>query len=376
MSNFEISDSIIGTLLGIRSPKYEILDEVLAPFLSNQPAGKELILFINLDSILRHLFSDYTTAKITKSDLNRHPRLLASGILNLAGHYRHYISKYFNRSTTIVFYYSTLLCKSKLEISSTYKQNFYNKRVHNIKEDYTVLNKYVQFNTNIAKKIAEYIPNLYLVDTYSVDPEVLPQIFFNDKKIFDTTIVISTYLTDYQYILNSENNDFNTQNWAILYPSGDHTKLIENHTLLYYTLGKSKNKEELINQLTPEHFLYMLPIFGDDNLSVDGFYKYGPVKAFKHILQRYQSGFLPGDYANLRALLEEGKFSDSQKEIIERNWKLLIHSDYSNKIPDSNLQLIDSQLINKSGLSEIEKANSVYFENMLNLNFLYDGETY
>jgi hypothetical protein len=154
MSHFKLSDdsSALGSLIGPKRPKYEILHEILGPYIAEHAIDEELFVFINVNSILRQFFSEYSVSRLTRGELNRHPRLLAAELLNIAGHYRNFSYRHYNRNATVLMYYSSQKCDAKLAIDPSYKSGFYNKRLGGAPGEFDVVRSYTNFNLTGLRK--------------------------------------------------------------------------------------------------------------------------------------------------------------------------------------------------------------------------------
>lgn len=369
-------DSAIGPIIGTRRPRYEILHDVLGPYIESQPGDEDMFFFVNIGSVLRQLFSEYSVAKLTRGELNRHPRLLAAELLNIAGHYRNYAYKHFGRHSTVVMYHSTKRCEDKLAIDPEYKANFYAKQLGGAAPEYDVVRAYTQVNLKIAAQVSAFIPHVHIVDTGNVDPEAWPWAVASEGRVQGSAVVISSWDTDLQYTLSPGTDPLSGRQWAVLRASGEHSRLLTAENLFYEVLRKSKTGDEVAAQLSGGHFPYVLALAGEDDLGAAGIPKFGMARAAKHVAKCAADGLLSPDAPNLAALTEDGRLTDDQKEIASRCWSLLVHDAYARQLPASALAAIDAQMVNRSGLAELEKANAQYFAGALNLDLLFAGENY
>lgn len=367
------SSSALGPLIGIRRPRYDILDSTLGPFSGRQPKQGDTTIFVNVGSILRQFFSEYSTARLTRSELERNPRTLASELINMAAHYRNYLWKYHGRNTTILMYYSTEYCDFKLGLDPDYKKTFYEKRMPDGSEDYTSLRRYVEFNLRTATAVAKYIPNLHIVNTGKIDPEAWPWIYADMNPLSDGgAVIISTWNSDIQYLLKPGDVEF-----AYLRAAGDKTALVTYHDLIADSLRSTKTAEKYSAILKPEHFMYMLALAGDSDLSVAGINKVGLGRAAAIVAKRVEQGFLPANSVNLQSLLEECDLKEDAKEAVSRVWSVLVHDDYAGHVSEDDMLAISEQMVNQSSLGTLEQINSQYFSNVqINVEMIFAGEDY
>ena len=372
----ENDSSAIGPLIGMRRPRYEILHDVLGPYIQSQPTDGDMYFFINIGSVLRQLFSEYTVTKLTRGELNRHPRALAGELVNIAGHYRNYAYKHFGRRSTVVMYYSSERCAEKLADCPDFKANFYAKQLGGAAPEFDVVRAYAQFNLKVAQQVATFIPLVHLVDTGDVDPEPWPWAVASEGRVQGSAVVVSSWDADLQYALSPSCDPMSGREWAVLRASGEHSRLITGNDLFHELLRKSKTGAELAERLAPGHYPYVLALAGEDDLGVAGIAKYGMSRAAKHVAKCAQEGKLAPDAPNLQALLESGGLSAEDSETVGRSWRNLVHADYAARITPSQMSAIDAKMVNRSGMAELEKANAQYFEGALNLELLFAGEGY
>ncbi len=366
----------IGPLLGVKRPRYDVLHDVLGDHMNALPAGEDVFFFINVGSILRQLFSEYSVAKLTRGELNRHPRQLAAELLNIAGHYRNYAYKHFGRNSTVVLYHSSKKCESKLAVDPEFKANFYAKQLGGAAPEFDVVRAYTQFNLKVATQVATFIPHIHVVDTGKVDPEAWPWAVASEGRVQGSAIVISSWDADLQYALSPGSDPMSGRSWAVFRASGEHSRLVTAENLFREVLRKSKTGDEIAEQLTAGHFPYVLALAGEDDLGTAGIPKFGMARAAKHVAKCAAEGQLAGESPNLNALLEDGRLTDEQKAVASRCWSLLVHESYASTLQPSDLSVIDAQMVNRSGLAELEKANAQYFGGGLNLELLFAGEGY
>ena len=368
--------SALGPLIGIRRPRYEILHEVLGPFLDRQLRENDLYVFVNLTSTFRHLFSEYSVAQLSRGDLNRHPRMLASELINIAAHYRNYAWKFFGQRTTVLMYYSSERCMQKLKIDPEYKANVYGKQTVSAPGEFEVLRKYMAFNIKVGKEIANFIPHVHLVDTGQVDPESWPMALIREGRVPGPSLFLSSWVTDLQYAAVNGPLGAGFES-AVLKASGDSSKLITAPDIFPSLLAKTKSGPDLCSVLSPAHFLYALDMAGDTDLGVNGLQKVGMAKAAKLIVGAVNEGRLPPDHPGLAQLLEDGKLAEENHDTVRRTWNLLVHQAHAEQVTPSQMAAIDAQMINRSGLGELEQANARYFADApINLDMAFAGESY
>lgn len=373
-------DSVIGPMIGIRRPRYEVLAETLGSFLQNNvPEGGHVSFFINLGSTLRQLFSEYSAEKLTAGETRQHPYVMAAELINLAGHYRHYAWSRYGARSTVAFYHSTVRCQEKIASAGSYKGAYYSKRVDVPQGPMALVRRYSDTNLKMAQQVLRRIPDMYLVDTGAIDPEAWPWAVMQSGAVSSPSVVISGWESDAQYALAQDMiPEMSMHPVALLRAQGDGTRIVSRETLVPFLLRDSKQGADLASGLSPGHALYMLALSGDKDLGVEGLPKVGPAKAAKLIGAASRSGKLPPDHPSLTSLLEEAGLAGEQGQAASSAWSCLVHADYARAhATPSAMALTMAQLEDLSGLLELERANSKYFSDTpINLDMAFAGEEF
>ncbi len=368
--------SPVGPLVGTRRPRYDVLNEELGRFIaSNCPKGSDLTFFINIGHALRQFFSAYTTQRLSEYELRHHPRVLAGELINLAAHYRHYAWSRFGVHTTVALYHSTKRCPQRLAALEGYKSTYYSKRVDpNPPGEYAMVRKYVDQNVEMARLFCRRVPSVYVVDTGELDAEAWPWAMMATDQVRGPAVVVSGWESDAQYALAPDLiPEMAMRPVVVLRASGERTVLVGRETAVDFLLRKSKTADDLAQGLSPSHALYLIAMSGEADLGVDGVPKVGAAKAAKMIQDAVRSGRLPGGSPSLEALQEE---TGIRSDELAGSWRCLVHRDYAREFATpSVMSSIEQQLVDLSGLGELEKVNNEYFADApVNLGMLMAGE--
>lgn len=373
------STDALGPLMGARRPKYETLNDVLAPWIEMQPLGEELVIFINVPSILRHLFNDHALARLTRGELNRSPRNLTAELINIGAHYRNYVAKYFQRPSVVIFYYSSVPCAAKVAINPDFKSAMYSRRLEATAyvpvPEYESIRRYVAYNLRLTKVIMQRIPNMHLVDTRTIDPEAWPAALMNEGRVKGAALVVSSFDTDLQYAAGIPGQSL-AYDTAVFRANGDHSRLVTADTTImeFMRASKAKTATDLTLVLAPAHIVYLLALTGDESVSVDGVQKMGVIRSGSFVAKGVASGRLPPDAPSLQALLDEGGLPEGAEDVVRRAWGTLIHHTYVGTVSPAEMALVDQDIVNLSGLGELERVNAEQFNGRLNLEMAFAGE--
>jgi len=255
---------------------------------------------------------------------------------------------------------------------SDYKAELYARRIDEPPAELASMRAYVDFNLRVLRPLLERTPNAYLVDTGELDPEAWPWALMVEGRCPGPRIILSGWRSDIQYALAPGGHAT-----AILRANGDHTRVAAGEGALADLLRESKTGADLVGELAPGHLPYLLSLCGDDDLGAPGLQKTGPHRAAQLVIKRSKEGFLPPAAPSLQALLEEAGLTDLQKAQVATCWHLTNHADHVARVATPALMAqLDTQMVDLSGLGELEASNSRYFGGALNLDMLYAGEEY
>ena len=154
--------------------------------------------FINLESVL-NLIS--TIKDVDKKVILERPNLskvLASNILNLGAHYKRFFRG--NRLPTRVFLYMTDLTSDKFNeynYNEDYRSYYLNKYMSNprfMDLSDTLINDTIP----MVKKIVDFIPGVYFINSKNIDGSLVPLLIANDDKEYKN-LIITTDVFETQY---------------------------------------------------------------------------------------------------------------------------------------------------------------------------------
>jgi hypothetical protein len=360
----------LGPMIGLRRPNYGVLDEVLGPWAASWRApGERLAVFVNLNSALRQLFTEYAAANVTSREMNGSPRALASELFNLAGHYRNYFWKRHGRGADVLLYHSTERCPERVAAWDSYKESLYSKRIDPPSGPARAMRNYVDFNLRVLQQLLRHAPNAHLVDTGPLDPEAWPGALMADGRVGADALVVSGWFADLQYALAA--------GVAVLQAKGANSKLVTSAGLLGHALRGSKTAGDSIAALSPEHFRYVLALAGDGDLGAPGLTKYGPAKAAALVARRVAAGGLPPEHVGIEQLAADGRLDPAGEAQARRAWALLDQETYVGEwATPARMAAVDAQMVNRDG-NALEEADAKYFRGRpLSLDLIFAGEEY
>ena len=345
---------------------YEILNRFMKPVRDSQYINS-INIFINLDDFFHKLHQPLINNEFQLAGDDA-PKQFISNIFNLIAHYRWWAISSMKCDKVKVYAYFT--SSSKNFKNSIYISDYRNHFIE-INETANTANHFV--NTSIKssyeliKVIANYIPNVYCIDTKYLEPSILPLYIQNEVNSADWNILISRDTYDLQYAYRDK--------WFVIPPKGDSTIVINQTGLWNYI-----NIKERVNRLEDINYPYQLyliskAIVGDKYRSIPKLKRIGWKTIFKYINE----------------LLE--KFPNTSETILidelvkMMKGKQILDIQLRNNLYTTNIELqletlisvdramIDSQILDITDYENLKMLNQNYnhfAKYPLNLKFLCD----
>lgn len=142
----------IERLINSSNIKYEILVNIVNEAFVGSTAT-EANIYVDLYSILNIL---YGNINIEFGNFNT----LASCIVNIAAHYRHFFRTRYGVDTSVYFIYST----NTPYINNQFIKDYNAKNKDKILNK-TIVTKYIKNNIDVLKTLIDYLPNIYLIES-------------------------------------------------------------------------------------------------------------------------------------------------------------------------------------------------------------------
>jgi hypothetical protein len=359
----------ISPLLNYKKTKYVILDAILKPHLPKRRSFVNLIIDINsvynslYNPQLSDLFSTMNVAE--KYDL-------ASDLLNLVGHYRHYFANRCQLYSNIILYFSRAKSSYHMIINKNYRSDYYDKHTDNV--SFKILNDMIQKNVDIAKVISEYIPHTYCLNIGDIDTTFFPYRLIKLRKMEnDTNIILSN---DELTVMN-----MNSQNTFVLSAKSDKSKLITNYNInSWYTTSKKVLEDEKSNFIILNYKSFLQSAIGFKD-RFEGLKGYNRLTIYKYIAELIDKNELsllnpPSIDQFIKIFKSYSLFNSDQSTLFRKNFlQVDAQTIYDNSaIFDSSF---NNAFLNKIDASTLRKINSEYFRNNpIDLDFLMEGEEY
>ena len=221
----------------------------------------------------------------------------------------------------------------------------------------------------LASLLSEYLPNIYIINTKTLDPSVLPYTIIQKNGNIEnlTNLILTNNKVEFQLV--------NLPNTYVLDLKSDDSIIIGNKNLMEQLLTKSKTKKETI--LDPNYYASVLSVSGFKNFNIDGIPGCGPIKAINKIEKAISGGYLNNDETSSKLnITAENLFTeDKYINTIKNNYRILsIENLYKNISPKEKYNIIE-MLKNKSDNMSLIEINRLYYEEYpLMLVELMEGE--
>lgn len=348
--------SVLDLYFNMFKIKYSKLDELLVniPF----DKGEEIIIFINLESILKKITSTITDRENMLFSSKRNI-ILTSCVFNLIAHYRYYFYKKSICSRIYVY--------GPESIDMNYLNREYNKdyRTHMMllnTEQTTSIGKTYEDSIKMIKTILNYVEGVNFITSGIIEPSVIPLIITNYLKTDNKkNFIITDDRYDYQYI-----KDY----FMILKPRMEKSIVIDHGNIMEVL----KEKTKCNNIPNPEiNFLpFIISILGDKYRNIDKIKGMGISKIFKEIDKGLKNNLVTNDINNINSLsclINETYHNDFLINYMTTS----IYEQYK-KLSDVELKYITNQIIDKYDGGYMKVVNNEYFiDNPLNIIEINSG---
>lgn len=323
--------------------KYSKLDELLVniPFIK----GEEVIVYINIESILKKLVSTITDRENVITT-NKRNLILTSCVFNLVAHYRYYFHKKGICSKVYVY--------GPESIDMNYLNRVYNKdyRTHmmllNIEET-TSIGRTYNDSIKMIKTMLTYVEGVNFISSGIIEPSVVPLVInnyfgFGDNKNF----LVTDDRYDYQYI-----KDY----FMILKPRQEKSIVIDFDNVM--DILKEKTKCNNIPNPDINFLPFIISVLGDKYRNINKIKGLGISKIYNEINRGLQNNLISNEVNNINSLscLIKEEF---QNDFLINYMTTSIYEQYK-KISEVEERYIINQVIDKHDGGYMKDINNNYF---------------
>jgi hypothetical protein len=338
-------------------PKYSVLNDLIGGWM---PSVDIVRIFFDIDAFTAVLFNP-RNVDFMRELMSERKMYAASEIINIAAHYRHYFWSRYNVPTDIIMNYTLEPIDSGEE---GYLKQHYDKRL-GITPEYKRLSNYTSGCVRLASKICEFIPNVHVINTKTMDPHTLPNVVMNQITPGDDSsmnLVVSNKKHMIMYGLN--------HNCAVMTYRGDNTQIVTSDNM-------NETVSSKYNIGVPPHFYpIIIAISGDVTVGMKPVRaRYSAIKSMKMIKKMLEDKVITKNTYDIDSFLDRvDVFTSEEKERIAKRFEYINIRKSASQLDLAN---IESQIINKYDWDSLLSLNARYFEEYpINLEYTVDGEKY
>ena len=204
--------------------RYEILDQHIR-FIAQTQYVKSMDIFINLDDVLHNMHRPIVEKEVQACGINA-VKQLAVHVVNLLAHYRQWASRR-RISCRIFAIYTSNRGRFKNGIYLPAYRDYHSVISDPANTQYFLTNDAIGKGLPIAKNIADYVRDIFIVDSHYLEPSIIP-LFLTEQEVanYDWKMMISRDMYDLQYAYRDK--------WIFVSPKGDNTRIITRADLWKY----------------------------------------------------------------------------------------------------------------------------------------------
>lgn len=363
MSTLEPNDTF-GVFFNMLKIKYATYDESITNLGFVTPKDK-INCFINLETALKYISMVKDLEKKLLIE-RKYPDNMIVDIINIAAHYKDFFKG--NGLECNIFLYMTDLASESAKFQeATHNDEFrsYYLMKYNSNPKFVIFGEKLQ--TQIipeAKKICEFIPNVYLITGLNIDGGVIPYII-GKKYPGWLNFIVSGDLHDTQYSYEDNFTDH-------LFLRGYGTNILACTTKDYLrAIAKSDVIDEAFIQLFQNGAFYrtLLACMGDKYRSISGVRGIKFAKLIKILMGALKEEKITQNVHN--AMLLSSLFPPEVQSQIYSNLLVLdIHNEVE-MLGKGQINSITSQIIDRSDITALKQLNNTrFFNNQLHLEGL------
>lgn len=310
---------------------------------------KKVRIFINLEIVINRLLNsrinNFLIANGNASDIKR---MFVSNIINIAQHYRLYCAKH-NVTNEIYMYWNYPIDKmlNNTKYNPKYKAS-YILRLQGNTDNWMVI-KYLDDIYKSLRTILDYINEVYLLTSSTVESSLIPYIISKDKGNDYKNIIVSTNDYDFQYV----NKDFDI--WV---PSGANSTILNKGDVLYYM--KDKKEQNVPITISPTFIPFILSIIGNKSRNIDKI----PGIGFNGALRLIQKGLDKFTITNstVNVDLLANCVNDKYRDLFINNYRTIQLTYQYQDISGSDERDIFNQITDKFDDNALIYLNDKYFK--------------
>lgn len=365
-------NNIIEKIFNSKKVPYKVLTPLIKPYISkfNIKPMSNVNIFIDVFNVMKQIYNPQTIESFN-SLKNSERRLIASHLINMVSHYRHFFASRYQMYTTFYFFSSFQECTTLQKYNEDYKKTFYEKRIDLENPIFGIINNIVKENLKLTKSFLEYVPHAYYIDGYELEPNVIPFNIITRNNNDEMNIIISNDEIFYQDLII---NDCTLQ----LELRGDKTRFVTSENL-YETLLEKTKKDPSQLTILPEMITLIQGLSSFKDYDIKGVKNMGNARAINFVQNALNKNVISNiEYTDpdvLKSLMIKDLLNGEEYQLLCLNMNQVNHRLINSK---NNYDIIiDSQLTDRVDPDGVKKVNNKYFERCpILIDYCFEGEEY
>jgi len=351
---------------------YRYLEPLMEQYVSRNkltPFSTEVNIYIDVAEVFKSLYNP-KVMNLLDSLKSKERFIIASEIVNLVSHYRHFFYSRMNMYSTFYFYYSDEQSEYHTNIDSDYKREYYSKRLQSGDSYNKIFDRIVYDNVKLINSFLQYVPHAYFINTKQLEPNALPYYMISKCENKDTMhMILSNDKVQYQNLTI-------TDKVIQLENRGENSVIITSENMYEYILKDSKTKTEF--SMFPELFPVLVSMVNQKAYDMKGIKNLGYVRGMTFIDQCIDNGSLKNiEYLDIEELENSlrDELKPDQLEKFINNFKMFNHHIV---VSENHYDIIvEKQIIDRIDALSVRKINEKYFELApVLIDYCYEGEEY
>lgn len=365
---------ILEKILHSKKLSYEKLTPLMKDYITLNKLNRNTTtvnIFIDFYDVMKSVYNPKTLNLL--DNMKQDERLMiASEVINMVSHYRHFFYSRMNMFSNIYFFYSNEKSTFHLNINENYKKDFYDKRISKYcSENFKVINRIIESNIKLIKGFLEYVPHAYFINTGDLEPAVLPfHIIKNRVNENDFNVIISNDQIQYQNLIYNDKT-------IILELRGEKSRIVSSENVFEILLEKSKKDYNDLS-IFPDLIPVINGFSGNSQYNINGYKNMGIIRAMTFVQKCLDENVLGNyeylDLDELKSTLKT-KLKDDELDKFLDNFKMLSHY----YIDSCNIYdiVLEKQLIDRIDARSVRYINEKYFNKYpILIDFCFEGEEY
>lgn len=336
----------------------------------------EINIFFNLAPLCHRFHNSPYMEQIMELD-NKRRYSLAAELFNWCAHYRHFYWSRFQIHTSFYLYY-TYQEPTRKEVMYNGYMREYTEKNSLVNPEYGVINNIVHDNLELASTISEYLPHIYVFNTYDFDIIGLPTLFISRLRKVNphcANLLFTNCEFDYLAMKHPYTRVAINSEYGLLRRDEVYSYISFKGKLVTQMDGKDTSI-----QLGFDYLPYILALKGNKKYGINPVKGYSTfLKALKFIDQCKNEYHILGDKppADIAIFLEGVKdyLKEDQIQQFIKNYQIISPSNYEMFLSDITNQRIEQKFIDLEDNQSIMNLNQTYFPyNNIQLLELMEGE--